>query len=110
MYHLVKYIAVFGVSLLTVLIFIPLFIKIAPKLGLIDHPDKRCIHTQPIPLAGGVIVFLGFHLASFALYYYLWPTFSGQLNLEWWQAFMAASSFLLGVGLIDDRFNRVYAQ
>ncbi|MCX7095092.1 MAG: hypothetical protein NTY50_16790 [Methylobacter sp.] len=104
MVHLIKYIAVFGISLLTVFIFTPLFIKIAPKLGLIDHPDKRCIHTLPIPLAGGIIVFMGFHVACFALYHYLWPLFSGQLNLEWWHAFILASSFLIGIGLIDDRF------
>jgi len=105
MQHLIKYIGVFSVSLLTVLIFTPLFIKLAPTLGLIDHPNKRCVHTKPIPLAGGVIVFLGFHVACFALYHYLWTPFSGQLNLKWWHAFLLASSCLLGVGLIDDRFN-----
>ncbi len=103
--HLIKYIAVLSISLLTVLIFTPLFIKIAPKLGFIDHPDERCIHTMPIPLAGGIVVFMGFHVACFALYYYLWPLFLGKLDLEWWHAFMLSSSFLLAIGLIDDRFN-----
>lgn len=103
--HLIKYIAVFGISLLTVLIFTPLFIKIAPRLGFIDYPNKRCIHTLPIPLAGGIIVFVAFHLACFALYYYLWPLISGKLDLKWWHAFIIASSFLLVIGLIDDRFN-----
>ena len=105
MEHLTKYFYTFGVSLLFVLIFTPLFIKITPKLGLIDYPNKRCIHSKPTPLAGGVIVFLGFHVACFALYHYFWPLFSGQLNLKWWHTFMLASSVLLGIGLIDDRFN-----
>jgi UDP-N-acetylmuramyl pentapeptide phosphotransferase/UDP-N-acetylglucosamine-1-phosphate transferase len=105
MHHSVKYIAVLGVSMLTVLALTPLFIKSAPKLGLIDHPNERCIHNAPIPLAGGFIVFLGFHLACFALFFYVWPQFSGKLNSHWWVAFFCASFLLLVVGLLDDRFN-----
>lgn len=103
--HLFKYLAVFGVSYVIVFIFTPLFIKITPKFGLIDYPDSRCVHSKPTPLAGGVVVFLGFHVACFTLYQYFWKEFSGQLNFDWWYAFFLASSFLLGIGLVDDRFN-----
>ena len=103
--HLSKYYSVFAVAFLLVFMVTPVFIKIAPKLGLLDYPDQRRIHLKPIPIAGGLVVFIGFHVACFGLYHFFWPQFSGQLDLQWWRTFLLASSVLLGVGLIDDRFS-----
>ena len=105
MEHLLKYFAVFSLSTLSVLLLTPWFIRIAPKLGLIDHPNERCVHTKATPLAAGVVIFFAFNLTCFLLYHYFWTDFNGHLNLEWWNAFIIASSVLLVVGLIDDRFD-----
>jgi len=49
-------------------------------------------------------VFLAFHLACLATYFWFWPNTPGQLDLDWWWAFLLSSTLLIGVGLIDDRF------
>lgn len=39
------------------LLFFPLFIRLAPKLGLVDQPNaERKIHTHSTPLIGGVVI------------------------------------------------------
>ena len=40
--------------------------KIAPRLGFVDKPGHRKIHHNPIPLGGGVAIFLGFALPMLA--------------------------------------------
>lgn len=38
---------------------IPLMIRYAPALGMVDHPNARKVHSAPIPRAGGVGIALG---------------------------------------------------
>ena len=38
---------------------IPLMIRLAPVLGMIDKPDPRKVHTTPIPRVGGLGIVLG---------------------------------------------------
>jgi UDP-N-acetylmuramyl pentapeptide phosphotransferase/UDP-N-acetylglucosamine-1-phosphate transferase len=104
MNNLFKYIAVFGFSYLIVLLLTPLFIRLAPRLGLMDVPDERCIHKKITPLGGGVVLFIAFHLTCYLLYHYFWPYVAGQLNADWWSAFFVSSAILLVVGLVDDRY------
>jgi UDP-GlcNAc:undecaprenyl-phosphate GlcNAc-1-phosphate transferase len=42
---------------------IPLVTRMAYKLGRVDVPDARKVHTVPIPRLGGVAIFLGFGIA-----------------------------------------------
>ena len=100
--NLLKYLGAFGLPLAIVLIATPFLIRIAPRTGLIDYPDERCIHKDAIPLGGGIVVFLAFHLSCFFLYRYLWVDYSGQLDQFWWLSFLAGSSVLLLVGIVDD--------
>ena len=100
---LIKYFAVFGLSTTIVILLTPLFIKLAPRLGLMDIPDQRCIHKNITPLAGGLVIFVAFHITCYAVYDYYPLDFDGLLDNDWWQAFFIASGILLIVGLIDDR-------
>lgn len=38
-------------------LFTALMIRIAPSIGLVDHPGHRKIHSRPMPLGGGVAIF-----------------------------------------------------
>jgi UDP-GlcNAc:undecaprenyl-phosphate/decaprenyl-phosphate GlcNAc-1-phosphate transferase len=38
---------------------IPLMIRLAPRLGMVDVPDPRKVHTIPIPRVGGVGIVIG---------------------------------------------------
>lgn len=100
--HLVKYLAVLGLSTTSAILLTPLFISIAPRVGLMDVPNERCIHKNITPLGGGVVVFIAFNIACYSVYYHFWPDFNGQLDVSWWQAFLISSAILLVVGLVDD--------
>jgi UDP-GlcNAc:undecaprenyl-phosphate GlcNAc-1-phosphate transferase len=63
--------------------------RLAPSLGLVDHPGGRRDHAHPIPLVGGLAIFLAM-AASFALF--------GQPQL----AYIAGATLLVGVGALDD--------
>ncbi len=38
---------------------IPLMMRLAPKIGMIDEPDPRKVHTTPIPRVGGLGIVIG---------------------------------------------------
>jgi len=80
-------------AFIAVVILIPLAIRLAPALRLIDVPDDRKTHEGNVPLIGGLIIFPVFVvfslLAGFSFGGY-WPLF-------------AAIGLLLAVGAVDDR-------
>jgi UDP-GlcNAc:undecaprenyl-phosphate GlcNAc-1-phosphate transferase len=65
----------------------------APRVGMLDQPDHRKNHARPMPLLGGLAVYL-----AVALTYLLF----GAVNLHtaW---LLAGSLLMLAVGLWDDR-------
>lgn len=79
--------------------------KIAVKLGIFDYPDSpRKIHNIPVPLWGGLALFLAF-AANLAVFWRSgWLTgdriSGGQLF-----GLLAASALLLIGGLLDDKYN-----
>jgi len=40
--------------------------RIAPKIGFVDNPGHRKIHSNPKPLGGGIAIFLGIALPLIA--------------------------------------------
>src|SRR4030095_12593881 len=46
----------FVASLASAVVLIPLMIRIARKVGFLDHPGPRKIHAEPIPYGGGIVV------------------------------------------------------
>ena len=51
---------VFLTAFALALIFTPIAIKIAPKIGAVDVPkDDRRMHTKPVPRFGGLAIFIG---------------------------------------------------
>lgn len=77
-------------------------IWLGPKLGLIDRPGERRIHTTPVPQAGGLAVWGTF--MTIGLLVILLTNMSGALNGNWYRAFAVASALLVLLGLADDRW------
>ena len=102
---LLKYPLVFLLALLAVLLATPLWVRIAPALGFLDRPGHRKIHPLPIPVGGGVAVFIGFHAACALVFLFPWQPFAGQVSVEWWQRFLPLSACVVLLGLLDDRFD-----
>lgn len=71
------------------------------RLGLLDQPGERRIHTSPVPRAGGVGIWIAFVLTASGVWW-LKPEVFGKFGYEWLGPFMIASVLLVGVGVIDD--------
>jgi UDP-GlcNAc:undecaprenyl-phosphate GlcNAc-1-phosphate transferase len=97
------YLVILGSAVAMSLLATCLVISVAPRVGAIDQPGLRKVHTTPTPRAGGAAVFLatlGAVLAAAAL--------DGEVRRQvcdnWPQvlALISASAFVFGVGLLDD--------
>ena len=76
-------------------------IRLAPRLGLIDQPSERKVHTKPTPRAGGLAIVAATVIARF-----FFP------DLFWWHWYrwtvepVLVFSLLIAVlGLLDDRYS-----
>lgn len=47
------------IALVISMMLIPVMVRVAPYLGLIDQPDSRKVHAHPIPRVGGFGIFFG---------------------------------------------------
>ena len=78
---------------------------LAPKVGLLDRPDgQRKLHDRPIPLGGGVAIFLAVSLSLAAAFIFPNP-WRGALRSELQSlvALFFAALVIVAVGLLDDR-------
>lgn len=86
----------FPFALITALIIsmatIPLLMRLAPRLGMVDLPDPRKVHARPVPRVGGIGIALGSIAAIL-----LWTQMQG-----WMPAYLAGSIVLLVFGAWDD--------
>lgn len=73
---------------------VPLAMRMAPALGLVDVPDPRKVHAIPIPRVGGVGIVVGALGAS------LWWLPPDPL----YDSFLLGSLVLFVFGLLDDRY------
>ncbi|GIW80271.1 MAG: undecaprenyl-phosphate alpha-N-acetylglucosaminyl 1-phosphate transferase [Gemmatales bacterium] len=91
-------VAAAGVAFILALFSTALWIRIAPRFHLLDVPAGRKEHKSPTPTAGGIAVFV-----SFSIGYCLLASFASTFRPDW--SLLVASSMLVLVGLLDDRFS-----
>jgi UDP-GlcNAc:undecaprenyl-phosphate GlcNAc-1-phosphate transferase len=84
-----------GTALAISLATIPLMIKLAPRLRLLDRPNERKIHAQPIPRIGGWGISVG-ALVAILLWTPMGPVAMG---------FVVAGLILVFAGAADDMFD-----
>jgi UDP-GlcNAc:undecaprenyl-phosphate/decaprenyl-phosphate GlcNAc-1-phosphate transferase len=95
-----------SIALGMALIATPLLMRLAWWLGVTDKPDAhRKLHARPIPLGGGVSVFLAMVFAVVVCQF----SNIAVLVLPSEQFFstivlLGASTLIVGIGLVDDRF------
>lgn len=96
----------FALALLLSLFVTPLAGKAGTILGAIDLPDKRKVHTGPIPRTGGVAIFFSF-LATLLVMKLVGTKVSVLLVMDRQTAcFFGGAIICFGGGLIDD-FHRL---
>ena len=120
----------FALSLLTAWALVPLFAKLAIRIGLVDNPDKsRKLHEKPVPMVGGIVVLFTVSTIVAAAYAIICldmailPKLDGKLAtllgypadylalrrirsavLHQYSGLFIGSVILVLVGVIDDRF------
>ncbi len=86
------YLFIFFTALVVSMTAIPLMIRLAPRIGMLDNPGPRKVHTTPIPRVGGIGIVVG---ALIAIYF--WGTFDKAIG-----AYLFGSLVLLAFGALDD--------
>ena len=79
-------------ALVLSMVVIPIMVRFAPRLGMIDQPDPRKVHAIPIPRVGGVGIFIGAMVPIVLLL----PIDQTLL------AFIFGALVLFGFGIMDD--------
>jgi len=81
-------------------ILIPWVVRLAYKIGKVDAPDARKVHTVPIPRLGGIAIFVGF-MGGIGLMQWLVPgelfSLDGPLR-----GILAGGTLMFLVGVVDD--------
>jgi len=74
-------------------------IRVSPKLGLLDHPEERKVHSKAIPRSGGLAIWLSITLTIMGFIFFFPDLAQGFKNL----LFPAIAILALVIlGLIDD--------
>ncbi len=87
---------IFGAFFIALIVsygFTPLARQIAFKIKLLDHPNSKKSHAHPIPLLGGLSIFLAFFAGVL---------FTTNINNPIY-GILIGSIILLGLGIIDDK-------
>jgi len=94
------------ISFSVCLIATPIFGWLAKKLGIVDNPDAvRKIHKRPIPLLGGLAVFISFNFVVL-LYIFYSDALNGQvLWLKNILGVCVGTAILAIGGFLDDKYN-----
>ncbi|AJS60388.1 MraY family glycosyltransferase [Paenibacillus sp. IHBB 10380] len=90
-------------SLGLALLLTPQVKKFAFKVGAIDVPNARKVHTRVMPRLGGLGIYLAFILALFLVL----PFVAADLSLRdanFIKAFVVGGSMIVLIGALDDRF------
>jgi UDP-GlcNAc:undecaprenyl-phosphate/decaprenyl-phosphate GlcNAc-1-phosphate transferase len=85
----------FSIAVVASLVLTSLVRPLALRVGMIDQPGPRKVHAKPMPLLGGVAIYLGAALGLLvSLHHSTYAQVAGIL---------AGATLLLIVGLLDDR-------
>jgi len=97
----------FLIALLLALIITPVYRLIAEKLEITDKPSERKMHKAPIPVGGGVAIYLSFFvtiLIATIMFPLSGQTFTSRDTSILFSLFLGGTLTML-VGLIDDILN-----
>src|SRR4030042_1221909 len=100
---MLKYLIVFVAASLCSLALTPLVRSFARRLGAMDLPEERKIHSQPMPRLGGLSIFISYYLvlavASRFDFFHFPADFFRTEHHAW---IFLATGLVLGIGIVDD--------
>ncbi|MBY0206733.1 undecaprenyl/decaprenyl-phosphate alpha-N-acetylglucosaminyl 1-phosphate transferase [Paenibacillus polysaccharolyticus] len=93
----------FLVSMGLALALTPLVKKFAVRIGAMDTPNARKVHTRIMPRLGGLGIFLAFIITVAALLPFVSAWFTTR-DMSFVSAFLVGGSIIVLIGALDDRF------
>ncbi len=90
------YILVFAGALVLAIGITPVARWLAPRIGVMDIPEARKIHRQPVPRMGGVAIYLAVIVAASAL--------GERYNFTQFGSILVGATGVSFMGLVDDRW------
>lgn len=100
---LIIFILGFVLALALALVLTPLVKKFAIRIGAVDVPNARKVHTRIMPRLGGLGIYLAFTIAFVAVLPFL-PFDLPARDANFMKAFFTAGSIIVLIGVLDDRF------
>ncbi|MFD0714936.1 glycosyltransferase family 4 protein [Paenibacillus sp. GCM10027626] len=94
----------FVVALCLALALTPLVIKLAYKIGAIDKPNHRKVHTKVMPRLGGLGIYAAFVGGYFAIKPFLPAGLLRHYDENLINAMLAGGTIIVIIGVLDDRF------
>lgn len=88
-----SWVYIFILPLIIVLCVTPLVKKLAVRIGAVDHPDERKVHTNIMPRLGGLAIFIA---TTIGLFIFTNPTF---FPMYW---MLLGSLVIVATGILDD--------
>jgi UDP-GlcNAc:undecaprenyl-phosphate GlcNAc-1-phosphate transferase len=99
------YAILFTISLILSLALIPLAKKVSFALGILDHPkSERKIHNKPMPLLGGLAIFVSFVAVMFFYIAHYQPDYY-FIPLKFYFALAVGGLILMVGGFFDDKYD-----
>ncbi|MFM9281946.1 glycosyltransferase family 4 protein [Paenibacillus jiagnxiensis] len=99
------YIIGFIAALALALALTPLVKKFAVKVGAVDVPNARKVHTRIMPRLGGLGIFLAFILTTLALLPFIPEGVLTSRDTNFIAAFLIGGAMIVIIGALDDRFD-----
>ncbi|AZS17611.1 undecaprenyl/decaprenyl-phosphate alpha-N-acetylglucosaminyl 1-phosphate transferase [Paenibacillus motobuensis] len=94
----------FIVALGLALALTPLVKKFAFKVGAVDVPNARKVHTKIMPRLGGLGIYLSFIVAFLIIVWFVPESFSVR-EMNFIKAFLVGGTITVLLGALDDRFD-----
>ena len=91
------YLVTLILAALSVWVVHPYLVKFALKKSIVDNPNARKLNRMPVPVLGGVGVFLGFAIAFY--------TIAAIMHMQLPHIYIVVLLLMLGVGFIDDLYD-----
>lgn len=102
---LLIYIIGFIMALGLALLLTPLVKKFAVKVGAVDVPNARKVHTRIMPRLGGLGIFLAFLLSLLAVLPFVPDGMLSSRDINFIAAFLIGGTLITLIGALDDRFD-----
>ncbi|ALP37233.1 UDP-phosphate N-acetylglucosaminyl 1-phosphate transferase [Paenibacillus sp. IHB B 3084] len=102
---LLIYIIGFIMALGLALLLTPLVKKFAVKVGAVDVPNARKVHTRIMPRLGGLGIFLAFLLSLLAILPFVPEGLLSSRDINFIAAFLIGGTLITLIGALDDRFD-----